>query len=320
VRIVSFLPAATEIACALGLEEALVGVTHECDFPAAVRGKAVVVRSAVGAPAEADPGTIDRLVRERFGAGGSLYLVDEALFAALRPDLLLTQELCQVCAPSGHEVSTLLAALPRPPSVLTFSPDSIEGIFANVRALGEATGAAGAADSWIAGARERLERVRRAVAGATRPRVACLEWLDPLFAAGHWIPEQVELAGGEEVWGAPRGKSRERDLDSLLEADPEVLFLMPCGFPADAAADQAVQLLEREGVSSLAAVRDGRLFAVDAQAYFARPGPRVVEGTELLAHLLHPTRVPWEGPPEAFRRITPSRAPSRSPSPPPRRR
>jgi iron complex transport system substrate-binding protein len=316
-KIVSFLPAATEIVYTLGLEDALVGITHECDHPSGVREKPVVVRSAVPYPDE-DPGTIDRLVKERFATGRSLYLVDEALFGALAPDLLLTQELCQVCAPSGNEVSALLRGLERPPEVLYFSPHSIEGIFANVLALGEVAGRTAAAAAWIEAANARLERVRKAVAGAPRPRVACLEWLDPLFASGHWIPEQVELAGGEEGWGRAGAKSRERPFESLLAFDPEVIFLMPCGLPAGVALSQAPLLLDREGASEIAAVREGRVYAVDGQAYFARPGPRVVEGTELLAHLLHPERLPWTGPADASLPVSPARAPSRSPSLPPR--
>jgi iron complex transport system substrate-binding protein len=241
--------------------------------------------------------------------------VDEALFRALDPELLLTQDLCQVCAPSGNEVTELLRGLARPPRVLYLSPDSIEGIFENIRVLGDVVGRRGRAEEWIAEARTRLNVVRSRVAGAERLRVACVEWLDPLFASGHWVPEQVEIAGGEEGWGIPRGKSREREFDSLLAYDPEVIFLMPCGFDADAAKTQAGELLEREGASRMAAVRSGRIYAVDAQAYFARPGPRVIDGTELLAHLLHPDRVPWHGSPGAYRVVRPAPAPSRSPSP-----
>ena len=301
-RIVSFLPSATELVCALGLEDSLVGITHECDHPPGIADRPVVVRSAIDY-GEGDPETIDRLVRERMEERGSMYLIDEDLLRDLQPDIILTQDLCQVCAPSGNEASRVLGGLAPAPAVLYFSPSSLEGIFDNVRQLGEAAEVPERAQAWVRDAREALEALRERTADAGRPGVACVEWLDPLFASGHWVPEQVEIAGAVDAWGEIRGRSLPRDWDSLRAYDPEVLLLMPCGFDARRARDQAPLVLDRPGARDMRAVRDGRVYAVDASAYFARPGPRVVEGTRLMAHLFHPERVPWTGPEGAFLRV-----------------
>jgi iron complex transport system substrate-binding protein len=298
-QIVSFLPSATEIACALGLTDQLVGITHECDYPLEIEGKPVVVRSAL--PIETmNQREIDVAVAERMRAGHSLYQVDEKLLQELAPDLILTQDLCQVCAPSGTEVSQALNLLPKKPRILWLTPNSLEQIFANVRELGEATGRAKEADELIANGRARLEKIQAVTSRLShRPRVFCMEWLDPVYCSGHWVPEMVRIAGGDDTLGS-EGDSVRIPWDEVREWAPEVLIITPCGFNLQKTVEQALQLSTYEGWSNLPAVREGRVYAVDANSYFARPGPRVVEGTELLAHLIHPELFAWNGPAGAY--------------------
>jgi iron complex transport system substrate-binding protein len=302
-RIVSFLPSATEMACALGLADQLVGVTHECDYPPEVVGKPVVVRAAL--PVERmSQAEIDRAVAERMHAGRSLYEVDEELLRALAPDLILTQDLCQVCAPSGNEVAQALRLLPKRPQVLWLTPKSLAGIFDNIRALGSATGRAKEAAALIAGGQARLDALAaRTRALSHRPRVFCMEWLDPVYCGGHWMAELVRLAGGVDELARDGADSVRIPWDDVLRWAPEVLVITPCGFNLDKVVEQAPQLFNYPGWADLPAVRKGRVYAVDANSYFARPGPRVVEGTELLAHLIHPDLFPWAGPAKAYRQL-----------------
>ena len=302
-QIVSFLPSATEIACALGLTDQLVGVTHECDYPVEVVGKPVVVRSAL--PIETmSQSEIDVAVAERMHAGQSLYQVDEILLQELAPDLILTQDLCQVCAPSGTEVSQALNLLPKRPRILWLTPNSLEHIFANVRELGEATGRSKEAHELIANGRTRLERIAEVTSRlSTRPRVFCMEWLDPVYCSGHWVPEMVKLAGGQDALGSEGADSVRIPWADVREWAPEVLIITPCGFNLEKTIEQTHQLSAYEGWFELPAVRNGQVYAVDANSYFARPGPRVVDGTELLAHLIHPDVFGWEGSTKAFQRL-----------------
>jgi iron complex transport system substrate-binding protein len=302
-RIVSFLPSATEIACALGLTDQLVGITHECDYPLEIQGKPVVVRSAL--PIETmNQREIDVAVAERMRAGHSLYQVDEKLLQALAPDLILTQDLCQVCAPSGTEVSQALNLLPKKPRILWLTPNSLEQIFANVRELGEATGRAQEADELIGNGRARLGKIAAVTSRLSqRPRVFCMEWLDPVYCSGHWVPEMVRLAGGEDTLGREGADSVRIPWDEVRGWAPEVLIITPCGFNLEKTIEQALQLFAYDGWSNLPAVRKGRVYAVDANSYFARPGPRVVDGTELLAHLIHPDVFSWEGSTRAYQRL-----------------
>lgn len=294
-RIVSFLPSATEIACALGLKESLLGITHECDYPPEVKTKPVVVRAVL--PIEQmSQGEIDRAVAERMRAGLSLYQIDEPLLRELAPDLILTQDLCQVCAPSGNEVSQVLKSLPKTPQILWMTPRSINEIFDNVRDLGAATGRSNEAADLIDDCRTRLENLADRMSAATsRPRVFCMEWLDPVYASGHWVPELVKIAGGVDELGSERGESVRVSWDAVATWAPEVLLIMPCGFNLQQTMKQIWSVFARYGSGSgkshffdLPAVRNGRVYAVDANSYFARPGPRVVEGAELLARLIHP--------------------------------
>ena len=283
------------MACALGLADSLVGITHECDYPPEVKNKPVVVRNVL--PVERmSQSKIDRAVAERMREGQSLYQIDEDLLRRLAPDLILTQDLCQVCAPSGNEVSQVLKALTNAPQILWLTPQSLEEIFDNVRELGAATGRTTEAEALVNGCHARLERLsERVQTVAERPRVFCMEWIDPVFASGHWVPELVKLAGGIDELGSERGESVRISWDEVAAWDPEVLVIMPCGFNLQQTMKQVWSVFGSQNSEAarrffdLRAVRNGRVYAVDANSYFARPGPRVVEGAELLARLIHPS-------------------------------
>ena len=302
-RIVSFLPSATEMVCALGLEDRLVGITHECDYPPSVRRKPVVVDSAV--PVEnMTEAEIEEAVSERMNAGLSVYQVDENLLRELAPDLILVQDLCQVCAPSGNELSRALKVLPKTPEVLHLTPKSLAGIMENLRAVGQAAGCPQAAESWIKAASEKLEGIAaKAQTLSSRPRVFCMEWLDPLYCSGHWVPEMIEIAGGIDKLSRKGSDSVRIAWEDVLAWSPEVLIVMPCGCHLEKVVSLSGKLADLPGWSELPAVRKRQVFAVDASSYFARPGPRVVQGTELLAHLIHPEAFPWNGPEDAYRNL-----------------
>jgi iron complex transport system substrate-binding protein len=305
-RIVSFLPSATEMACALGLADSLVGITHECDYPPEIKNKPVVVRNVL--PIERmSQSEIDRAVAERMRDGLSLYQIDENLLRTLAPDLILTQNLCQVCAPSGNEVSQVIRALPRAPQILWLTPQSLSEIFDNVRELGEATGRTAEAEALINDCHAKIEQLLRRLEGAAdRPRVFCMEWLDPVYASGHWVPELVKLAGGVDELGRERGESVRVSWEQVAAWDPEVLVIMPCGFNLQQTMKQIWSVFGGSGSEAarqffaLRAVRDRRVYAVDANSYFARPGPRVIEGAELLARLIHPKLFADEPTPAEF--------------------
>jgi iron complex transport system substrate-binding protein len=247
---------------------------------------------------------IDSAVTQRLRSGLSLYQVDETLMQEIAPDLVVTQDLCQVCAPSGNEVSQLLKVLPSKPQILWLTPKSLEQIFDNLRDLGEATGRFQIAETLIAEGRARLEKVEAAtLAASSRPRVFCMEWMDPVYCCGHWVPEMVRIAGGIDKLGREGADSVRIAWKDVLQWRPEILIVMPCGFGLEKAAEQAQQLSAYPGWADLPAVRARRVYAVDANSYFARPGPRIVEGTELLAHLLHPDLFEWKGSAGAFRSL-----------------
>ena len=285
-KICSFLPSATEILFALGLSNEVAGVTFECDFPAEAAGKPVVVHSAM--QSGLSPREIDDAVRVAAEVGGSLYFVDWPLLEAIGPDVIVAQDLCRVCAISTPTLARELGELASPPRVLSLSPHSLADVFADIKAVGEATGRGAAAKGLTDALRARVERVRVAAsAGAVaKPRVLCLEWLDPLYQGGHWIPEMVALAGGEAVLATAGEKSIRLCWEDVIAADPEVIVMMPCGFHLEATVEQAQSEIWKanlpaawEGVS---AVRRGKVYAVDGTAYFSRPGPRLVDGLEIL--------------------------------------
>jgi iron complex transport system substrate-binding protein len=285
VRIVSLVPHATELLFALGLGDQVVGVTHECDFPEEARERQPVTRNVLDDGLS--PSEIDRAVRERTEQGESIYELDEELVRELEPDLIVTQALCHVCAVSVDQVQALAQTLPGPPRVISLDPQTYGETLGDVRTIAQATDSRDAALELIARTARRADVVRLAVRGAPRPRVAALEWLDPVFVAGHWTPQLIEMAGGEDVAGFAGEPSREATWEEIAAAQPEVVIVMPCGYDAARALVEAEDFGER--LRSLGA---DQVVAVNASAYFSRPGPRLVDGVELLAHILHPDRVP----------------------------
>jgi iron complex transport system substrate-binding protein len=284
VRIASLVPSATEILFALGLGDQVVAVTHECDYPPKAASKRHLTRSLV--PEGLSAGQIDAEVRRLTGEGRHLYELDEQTLAELEVNLIVTQAVCEVCAVSYDDVIAVAGRLPSRPRVISLDPSNLAEVVADVPRLGEATGVPGRAEALRDDLERRLEAVRQAVAGAERPRVLALEWLDPPFIGGHWVPEMIEIAGGEDVLGAAGVKSRTAEWEEMAAAEPEVVVAMPCGWDAERARAE----VDAHG-AKVAALGAERVWTVDAAASFSRPGPRLVEGTELLAHLLHPDRV-----------------------------
>ncbi len=290
-RICSFLPSATEIVCALGLGDELVGITYECDYPPEVRGKTVVVETRLDAHGHT-AAELDAQVRGFLSRGESLYRVDDAALRRLQPDLILTQDLCHVCAASPEDLPAVLSTFSVPPRVLTLAPKDLAGVWQDICRVGEAVGRAERAAALVAELVARVERVRAAVAGATRPRVLALEWLDPPFLPGHWVPEMIALAGGEPLCCRSGEPSRRADWAELLQTRPDVILLMPCGYHLAATRAEARTLRWPPGWWEFPAVRSGHVWALDANSYFARPGPRLADGVEILAAILHPERAP----------------------------
>jgi len=276
-RIVSLVPAATEIGYALGAIDDLVAVTHDCDFPVAVRALPRVTSATI--PADATSRQIDTLVRDAAARGDSTFHLDPSALRDAAPDVILGQTLCAVCAVTLDQVPR---EMPLQPRVVPLEAASLEGMYEDVARVGDALGRAADARRLIASLRTRVDVVRDAVAGRVRPRVACIEWIDPPFNGGHWVPEQVHLAGGEDVLGEAGARSRVLDWDEVRAARPEIVVVMPCGWDARRAAHEA------RAVPYLGA----RVVAVDGNAYFSRPGPRLVDGVELLGSLMHPDVVP----------------------------
>jgi iron complex transport system substrate-binding protein len=284
VRIASLVPASTEMLFALGLGDQTVGVTHECDFPPAAA--ALPRLTATAMPEGLSAGEIDAAVKEIVGSGMPLYSLDEERLAALEPDLIVTQAVCDVCAVSYEDVVALAARLPGRPRVVQQDPSSLGEMLADIDRLGEAAGAEGAAAALRESSEARLDAVRTAVAASEPPRVVALEWLDPPYVAGHWVPEMIAAAGGIDVAGAAGAKSPQVEWADLEGLRPDMVVVMPCGFYVEEARAQAEEFRAR-----IAALGASRVFAVDASSTYSRPGPRLIDGTELLAHLFHPERV-----------------------------
>jgi len=284
-RIVSLVPHATELLFALGLDGEVVGVTHECDHPPHAAELPRVTRDVL--PGGLSAGEIDAAVRKRTLAGEAIYELDVEELGSLEPDLIVTQALCPVCAVSYEDVARVAEELPSRPQVIALDPKTLGETLGDVRTLAEATGRRREGVELIARTAGRIDRVRLAVRGLRRVRVAALEWFDPVFVAGHWTPQLIELAGGEDVLGLPGEPSERVDWQRVAEAGPELIVAMPCGYDAPRAHEEALGHAER-----LRATGALRAVAVDASAYFSRPGPRLVEGLELLGALLHPSRFP----------------------------
>lgn len=287
-RIVSMLPAATEIAAALGLVDSLVGVSHECDHPPEVAALPAVTHCEIHGGARPS-GDIDRWVTDTLTGTGTLYTMDEPLLRRLRPDIILTQRLCDVCAVGYDSVAAFAATLPGAPLVVNLEPATLGDIFEDVRRVAAAAGVPGRAEEVVAALETRVEAVRALAATARRrPRLLLLEWLDPPFACGHWNPELVEIAGGVEPVGHKGRPSRRITWDDVRGAQAEVLLIACCGFDLERTQRDLPGLREREGWAEIPAVRDGRVYAVDGSRYFSRPGPRVVDSLEIVAEILHP--------------------------------
>jgi iron complex transport system substrate-binding protein len=283
-KIASLVPSATEMLFALGLGERVAGVTHECDWPPPA--KALPHLTATVLPQGLDAGEIDAAVKEIVGEGRALYSLDEELLTELAPELIVTQAVCEVCAVSYEDVVAVAARLPSRPRVVQQDPSTLAEVLADVERLGEAAGIPERGRELRAELEARLDAVRSAVAGTGAPRVLALEWLDPPFLGGHWVPEMIAIAGGEDVAGRPGEKSPEVGWENLAGLHPEIVVAMPCGWYLEDSQAQALQHWDRIGPLGAE-----RVYAVDAASTFSRPGPRLVDGVELLAHLFHPDRV-----------------------------
>jgi iron complex transport system substrate-binding protein len=290
-RIVSLLPSTTEIVCALGLEDDLVGITHECDYPPSVGNKPRLTSSRISHETMTSR-EIDHAVRSQLAnldGHGSIYDLDEGGLRALKPDLILTQELCEVCAVSYKTVERAARMFAAEVRVVSLEPNTIADIFDNIRMVGDLTGRKSEADRLVGELNRRLDSVRESTAQVDhRPRTLMLEWLEPAFAPGHWVPEQVEIAGGDHAFGKAGQRSVTTTAEEISAYAPEVIVLIPCGYYKEDILRQLPGANLPAGWKDLPAVRSGEVWATDATLYFSRPGPRVVEGVEILARILHP--------------------------------
>jgi iron complex transport system substrate-binding protein len=289
-RIVSLVPHATELLFALGLGSEVVAVTHECDYPPVAQAAAQVTRDVL--PSGLNAAEIDAAVRERTLKGQAIYELDEEAVAALSPDLIVTQALCPVCAVSYTEVAELAQRIPSHPRVLSLDPHTLGETLKDVRTVAEAADCRERGIKLVQEAEARIDRIKRAVSGQQRPRVAALEWLDPVYIAGHWTPELIDLAGGHDVLGSSGGHSTTVSWGTVAAAKPETVVVMPCGYDGPRAHAEALAY-----APELVALNAQQVVAVNASAYFSRPGPRLIDGLELLAHILHPECVPYPADP-----------------------
>jgi iron complex transport system substrate-binding protein len=290
-RVISLVPNGTEILFAVGAGDLVVGVSHECDYPAEARTRPILTGSALTPGMSA--AEVDAAVSSQVGSGLSLYTLDEARIEELAPDVIVTQQLCPVCAVSTEQVNGAVRPLPRCPELVSLDPQTIGQVFADIRRVGEVTGRTVEAEALLASLEQRLAAVRAAVAAVgdrPRPRVLALEWLDPPFAGGHWVPEMIDLAGGEDVIAKPGDHSARLTWEQIAAADPDVIVVMPCGFDEAGAREQIATIADRPEWSSLRAVREERVYPVDANGCFSRPGPRLVDGIERLAAILLQTK------------------------------
>src|ERR1700676_2756894 len=286
-RIVSLLPSATEILFAMGFDHEIVGVSHECDFPARAKTKAVVIHSRI--PHGASAAEIDRIVRDYVARGESVYAVDVGLLEELAPDLIVTQDLCHVCAASPDDLAAALSRFDRRPEVLCLNPLDLGDVWRDILWVGEESCRGSQAEALLEQIGARLGALEQQLeASADGPRVAFLEWLQPFYVGGHWVPEMIHLAGGEDVFGCARTPSFRIAIEDVIDAAPEILLIAPCGYTAERARDEYKSMSFPEPWHDIPAVRNGRVYALEARSYFSRPGPRLVTGIETLAKLFHP--------------------------------
>jgi iron complex transport system substrate-binding protein len=302
-RICSFLPSATEIVYILGLGDQLYGVTRSCDYPAEALSKPIVVRSILDEEGLTS-GDIDRIVKEHARIGQSVYHIAMDALRAADPDLILTQQLCDVCAVGYDDVLTQIKDLPKKPRVVSLNPTSLSDVLEDVLTVGEVTGTSDRAQATVSALQQHIDAVRQQAAKATtRPRVFCLEWMDPLFVSGHWMPEMVDIAGGIDGVGNHRTPSTQIAWETVRDYQPEVVILMPCGADIPKTLSELDEVQTLPGWADLPAVRRGRIYAVNAGAYFSRSGPRLVDGLELLAQIIQPELFPWTAPQDIALRV-----------------
>jgi iron complex transport system substrate-binding protein len=297
-RIASLLPSATEMVCALGLAEDLVGISHDCDYPPQIAGTPVLSQAIVTSTLPS--GEIEARIRRAVHRGNSVYHLDAEQLAELRPELILTQELCSVCAPSYTLVKQAAKVLDAEAKIVSLEPLGLLDILENLLLVGELTGHRARADAIVGDLRDRIDRVHDAVAGLPKRRVVCIEWLEPLYIAGHWVPEMVAIAGGRDVLGKTREPSFMASWEDVVAAEPETLIIMPCGFDVARTREEIHLLTDRPEWQRLPAVQDKQVYLTDATSYFNRPGPRIVTGLEILATIFHPQASTAALPPRSF--------------------
>jgi iron complex transport system substrate-binding protein len=287
VQICSLLPSATEILYALGLGDSVVGVTHECDFPPEAAKKPALIHPRLSL--DVSPGEMDRQVSEAIAHGESIYSVDSDLLARLAPDLIVTQDLCHVCTVSPDDLGGALARLRKRPQVLSLTPHTLADVWNDIRRVGEATHRRRDAQALTLALEQRVAGIEMQALRATKkPRVLCLEWLDPFYVGGHWVPEMVAKAGGEDVLGVAGKPSYKVTAEQIAESRAEIIVVMPCGYGAERAAAEWRSFNPPDSWRDLRAMRENRIFAVDANAYFSRPGPRLADGVAIWARIFHP--------------------------------
>jgi iron complex transport system substrate-binding protein len=298
-RICSLLPSATEILYAIGLGDSVVGVSHECDFPEEAAKKPHLIQPRL--KLDATPAEMDRQVSELIARGESIYLVDAELLKSLSPDLIVTQDLCHVCTASPDDLGAALARFSNPPRVLSLTPHTLADVWEDIRRVGEATHRAREAQSLAIALEQRISAIEaRAARAELRPRVLCLEWLDPYYVGGHWVPEMVAKAGGEDVLGLAGTPSFRVSVEQIAKSRADLIVVMPCGYTKQRVAAECHVEDFPAGWRDLPAMRERRIFAVDANSYFSRPGPRLADGVALLAQLLHPDLFPGAAPANSF--------------------
>lgn len=301
-RVCSLLPSATEILFAIGLGDSVAGVTHECDFPPEAARRPALIRPRVDPTAA--PAEIDRQVTALVSRGESIYSVDADLLTSLRPDLIVTQDLCHVCAASPDDLAAALTRLPKPPRILSLTPRTLRDVWDDIRRVGEATQRRREAQALAITLEQKVAAIAaKAFRATTRPRVLCLEWLDPYYMGGHWVPEMVALAGGDDVLGRVGEPSFRVTEQEIARTNPGVIIVMPCGYNLSRALTELRAFHIPKSWQNFPAVTNRRIYAADANSYFSRPGPRLADGVALLAHILHPDQFSLDLPPGAFAQI-----------------
>ncbi|HSL05308.1 MAG TPA: cobalamin-binding protein [Nitrospiraceae bacterium] len=288
-RICSLLPSATEVIALLGLSNELVGISHECDYPPSIKNVPIMVEPIIS-PHGLSSEDIDKQVRQLVASGQRLYRLNDVLLRQAQPDLILSQDLCHVCAVTPDQLHHAICSLPRQPTVLALNPSTVHDVIDDIVRIGDAAGRSAEGHRLAAQLRDRLEAIRTRLQGIShRPRVVCLEWLSPLYVAGHWVPEMVQLAGGQDSLAQPGIPSRVVTWDEIVAAAPDVLIVMPCGFSVERTHTELLQLIQHPGQWRLSPALEEHTYLVDASSYFSRPGPRLIDGIELLAAILHPS-------------------------------